>query len=428
MSVDLWHRRFGHLSPTLLSKIKRTSCVKGVSLPAGDLSSSIGVNGVCEPCIEGKMTTAPYKPTGSVVSQKLELVHMDVMGPMKVPTPEGEQYVLNVLDEFSNFCASVLMKRKGDASKEGILVLKTLSLHTEFKVKTIRTDGGTEFLGLDGYCRKHGILHQVTPPYSHQSNGKVERLNRTLQEKAMAMLSDSQLPTKYWGEAMLMASHVQNISPTTLSDKTPFELMYGVVPDASHLRVFGSKCKGLTPKTLRSGKFNPICQSGIFVGYQGVVTQYRVLINGKVSVCRGANCKCIEEVDHVSHHTPTLHSDHSVPSHLCVTGDEEEDGGVSDDDPDPDYIPDVFDTCSEDNMPGGADLEAEEEEHQDPFPCEASGGDKGGAGYGDHGDPSCYTSPLGARPTYVGVPQVPSHNSVGDIASNPRMEEEIEYD
>jgi hypothetical protein len=274
-------------------------------------------------------------------------------------------------------------------------------------------------------------------------------------------------------------------------------------------------------------KGNPYFSESILLKRKGDATKEEILLlqdNGKVSVCRDADGKCIEEVEYVSNHTAALHSSHSVPSRLCVTNDVGEYGfqfddgldpdycpdvfgvpsrvcvtnyggeyvfqfddgldpdycpdvfgvpsrvcvtnyggeygfqfddgldpdycpdvfGVpsrvcvtnyggeygfdSDDDPDPDYIPDVFDTCSEGNMPEGAELEAEEEEHQDPFPCEASGGDKGGAGYGDHGDPSCYTSPLGARPTYVGVPQLPSHNSVGDIDSNPRIEEEIEYD
>jgi hypothetical protein len=112
-----------------------------------------------------------------------------------------------------------------------------------------------------------------------------------------------------------------------------------------------------------------------------------------------------------------------VPSRLCV-GDEEaydieyDDGSDGDDNgSDPDYTPHVFCSCLEGNKCGGAALEVVEEEQHDPFPY-ASGGDKGGAGYDDHGDPSRYTSPLGARFADAGVPQDPSHNIVGDVASS----------
>jgi transposase InsO family protein len=442
MSVDLWHRRFGHLSPAMLNKIRKTSCVQGVVLPAGNLTSLIGMNGMCEACIDGKMSSAPHKPTGSTVSNRMELVHMDVMGPIRPVTPEGEEYALNIIDECSDFSVTVLLKKKSDASSEAILVLKTLSLSTELPVKAIRTDGGTEFLGLDRFCRKHGILHQVTPPYSHQSNGKVERLNRTLQEKARAMLADSELPRKYWGEAMLTACHVRNLSPTNLHDKTPYELMYGVVPNVSYLRVFGSKCKVLTPKTLRTGKFHPVCQTGVFLGYQGDSKQYRVLIDGKVTVHRGADCKCFEVAPdtqisaaepygaayHRTHASSDLDFTSGVSSPLSAMEEEEDFEPESDDEPDLEYVPDVSDMEFSGSRSTVGDAWDGEVDQQDTFPNEARGEQKGGAGHGDHLIPSRSTSPPGARPLPKGVPQVSTHNSVEGEVSGSRTEKVVEFD
>jgi hypothetical protein len=58
-------------------------------------------------------------------------------------------------------------------------------------------------------------------------------------------------------------------------------------------------------------------------------------------VCRGADCKCIEEVDYVLHHTPTSPSNYSVPTRLCA-GDGEEYESLYDIESDNGLYPDVI--------------------------------------------------------------------------------------
>ena len=38
------------------------------------------------------------------------------------------------------------------------------------------------------------IIHQTTVPYNPEQNGAAERVNRTLMERAQAMISDANLP------------------------------------------------------------------------------------------------------------------------------------------------------------------------------------------------------------------------------------------
>ena len=47
---------------------------------------------------------------------------------------------------------------------------------------------------LNDFCEKEGIIHEVTPPYSPESNGVAERKNRTLKEMMNAMLVSSAAP------------------------------------------------------------------------------------------------------------------------------------------------------------------------------------------------------------------------------------------
>ena len=68
----------------------------------------------------------------------------------------------------------------------------------------IKSDRGDEYEAPIGeFCTQHGIIHEITTPYSPQSNGVVERKNHTLKEMMNAMLISSGLPQNMWGEAIL---------------------------------------------------------------------------------------------------------------------------------------------------------------------------------------------------------------------------------
>ena len=57
--------------------------VEGLKLPSGDLSKCIGNNGTCDACMSGRQTASPFKSTKNTVEKPLEVVHMDLMGPIE---------------------------------------------------------------------------------------------------------------------------------------------------------------------------------------------------------------------------------------------------------------------------------------------------------------------------------------------------------
>jgi len=65
----------------------------------------------------------------------------------------------------------------------------------------------TEFLEL------HGIIHQLTPLCSPQSNNIVKRKNKTLMDMVNAMLISYGLPNNLWDEALYYACHILNRVP-----------------------------------------------------------------------------------------------------------------------------------------------------------------------------------------------------------------------
>lgn len=111
-------------------------------------------------------------------------------------------------------------------------------------------------------------LNEPVLPYSPQPNGRAERPNRTILEKAKKILAELSMVCtmpdyrKLWPEALRCVVHVYNRTLTNNSHKyvrykTPYEILTGEKPDLCHIRIFGTKVKVLKLKKYRDGKVNP---------------------------------------------------------------------------------------------------------------------------------------------------------------------------
>ena len=92
--------------------------------------------------------------------------------------------LLTFLDEYSHWCwiATIDDKSSATVNREFRKLIKHIETETELKIKYLRTDGGGEYeRDLKPVLEEMGIQYEPTAPYSPQSNGKAERLNRTLE-------------------------------------------------------------------------------------------------------------------------------------------------------------------------------------------------------------------------------------------------------
>jgi transposase InsO family protein len=276
-AAALWHRRFGHLGYENLQRLVKEKMVTG--LPVSPDSFGDEQKKVCEPCIMAKQHRHSHTSPSKRISSALELVHMDVMGPLQEPSFKGCRYIATFLDDHSKFSIARGAVSKGDVPtivKDTILLLEN---QVQAKVRAVKTDRGTEYLNasLRRFFSSKGILHQLSPPHTPEQNGAAERLNRTLMEKARAMLLESGLPTRLWLEAVMTSNYVRNRSPVAGLSETPFERLFGKKPVVSHLRVFGSTAYALKPKQGQR-KLDARSQKVVFVGYDAA--SYRLWIPG----------------------------------------------------------------------------------------------------------------------------------------------------
>ena len=89
-----------------------------------------------------------------------------------------------------------------------------------------------------------GILDQFSCAYTPQQNGVAERKNRHLVETARTLFLHSNVPFRFWGDAVLKECYLINCMPSSvLHDQIPHSLLF---PDQPLYflspRVFGCTC------------------------------------------------------------------------------------------------------------------------------------------------------------------------------------------
>ena len=118
-----------------------------------------------------------------------------------------------------------LLKSKDEALEKFVLYKQEVENQLNKKIKMVRSDRGGEYVEPFGEtCSQHGIIHEVTPPYSPQSNGVAERKNQTLKEMMNAILGSYGLSQNMWGETILSVNYLLKKVPRKKEDKTPYEL------------------------------------------------------------------------------------------------------------------------------------------------------------------------------------------------------------
>ncbi|GKA44272.1 retrovirus-related pol polyprotein from transposon TNT 1-94 [Tanacetum coccineum] len=182
----LWHRRLPHLNFDYINLLSKKDIVIG--LP----KLKYVKDQLCSSCEVSKEKRSSFK-TKVVSSSKgrLNLLHMDLCGPMRVASINRKKYILT----------------------------------------------------LNAFFKEEGIEHQTYTRRTPEQNGVVERRNRTLVEAARMMLSSSKLPLLFWPEAIATACYTQNrsiIIPT--HEKMTYHIINDRKPLIRHLHIFGCTC------------------------------------------------------------------------------------------------------------------------------------------------------------------------------------------
>nr|GEY06195.1 retrovirus-related Pol polyprotein from transposon TNT 1-94 [Tanacetum cinerariifolium] len=225
------------------------------------------------PFLNGILKKKPNKPKFKDTNQeKLNLLHMDFCGPMRVTSVNGKKYILVIIDDYSWFTWVKFLRLKDEAPDFIIKFLKIFQVRLKTHVRQIKADNGTEFINqtLREYYVKVGISHETYIARSSQQNDVVKRRN----------------------QAVATACYTQNRSIIHLRHgKTPYELLHHKPPDLSFLHVFGALCYP-TNDSKNLGKLQPKADIA-----PEVITPIAEVVAPKPAVSTGLHSSTIVDQD-----------------------------------------------------------------------------------------------------------------------------------
>jgi transposase InsO family protein len=142
----------------------------------------------------------------------LELLHMDLFGPIAYISIGGSKYCLVIVDNYSQFTWVFFLQEKSQTQETLKRFLRQAQNEFGLRIKKIRSDNGTEFKNsqIEGFLEEEDIKHEFSSRYTPQQNGVVEGKNRTLLDMARTMLDEYKTLDRFWAEAINAACYSIN--------------------------------------------------------------------------------------------------------------------------------------------------------------------------------------------------------------------------
>ena len=262
----LWHEWLGHSGLSMMHCIVQN--YNGHPLTTRQILKSHEFS--CTACSQGKLIIRPSFTKIAFESLVfLECIQGDICGPIHPPSGPF-RYFMVLIDVSTRWYHVCLLSTQNVAFSR--LLAQRIRLRAQFPdhpIKTIHLDNAGELSSqafLD-HCMSIGINVQYSISHVHTQNGLVEYFIKHLLLIARPLLLNTKLPLSAWGHAIIDATNLIHLHPTTNQDLSPLQLVLGYQPNISHLRVFGCVVYVPLVPTHRT-KLGPQCRLGIYVGFQ----------------------------------------------------------------------------------------------------------------------------------------------------------------
>ncbi|GJT97572.1 retrovirus-related pol polyprotein from transposon TNT 1-94 [Tanacetum coccineum] len=134
----LWHRRLSHLNFDTINLLSKNNIVNG--LP----KLKFVKDHLCSSCELGKAKRKSFHTKTTPSSKRrLQLLHMDLCGLMRVESINGKKYVLVIVDDYSRYTWTHFLRSKDETPRVLIDFLTLVQRGLHAQVTTVRTDKGT---------------------------------------------------------------------------------------------------------------------------------------------------------------------------------------------------------------------------------------------------------------------------------------------
>ncbi|KAG9446524.1 hypothetical protein H6P81_012652 [Aristolochia fimbriata] len=164
----------------------------------------------------------PLHPT--VASWPFEGWGMDIIGPISPKSDSDRQYILAATDYFSKWAEAAAYREVKAVTV--VDFIRTQIIYRYGVPRYIMTDNGTLFKNkvMDRFCEKFRIQQRTSSVYNPAANGLAKAFNKTLCKILKQTIGANK---KSWDEKLGEALWAYRTSFRTLTQSTPYSLVYG---------------------------------------------------------------------------------------------------------------------------------------------------------------------------------------------------------
>ena len=117
--------------------LMNTKKVRGIPRLSGETKP------ICGECMKGKQTKSSHKKVKKIrTTSPLNLLHMDLMGPMHTESRDGKRYVLIVVDDFKRYSVVSFLREKLEAIKQLKSLFNRIQVEIGHPIVRIRNNRG----------------------------------------------------------------------------------------------------------------------------------------------------------------------------------------------------------------------------------------------------------------------------------------------
>jgi len=102
---------------------------------------------LCKGCLEGKQSRKKFpKKGGHRATNLLEIIHLDVCGPIQTFSHGGTKYFVTFIDDFSCKCEVTFFKAKNEVLDAFKAYKEMVELQTNKRIKILKTNNDREYI------------------------------------------------------------------------------------------------------------------------------------------------------------------------------------------------------------------------------------------------------------------------------------------
>ncbi|SGZ07892.1 BQ5605_C030g10749 [Microbotryum silenes-dioicae] len=156
------HRCLGHLAPSSIQKMVATGLLEGLGAGYSDKEVE---KFVCNACLSAKGHRLPFPDSDSHSSERLGLVHSDVLS-LPERSLTGKQYLVTFLDDYSRKLCAYAIGHKSKVFGVFKTWLAEVKLETGATLKVLQTNNGGEYRSkaFTDFCKARGTHRQYSIP------------------------------------------------------------------------------------------------------------------------------------------------------------------------------------------------------------------------------------------------------------------------